>query len=564
MIENIDMALVNWSRGQFAMTAFIHWFFIPLTIGLTYIIAIAETIYVRTGDKDWERIARFWAKLFGINFAIGVGTGIILGLEFGTNWANYSWISGDIFGAPLAAEGIMAFFLESTFIAVMFFGWGKVSKRFHLVSTYLVAFGASLSALWILVANAWMNYPVGMVFNPDTARHEMVDFWSVLFSPFAINKFLHTITSCFVIASFFVVAVSGWYMIKKRNLLLARRSMVIGATFGLITSIFLTLTGDGSAYYVAQKQPAKLAAMEGLYDGQEGAGLVAFGVMTPGKQIGDDKRDFIFKIEIPKLLSMLGYRNAEAFVPGANDLVFGNEERQILSAEQKIEKGRMALLALADYKEAVALGDEDRALTAHEAFEENYYYMGYGHLFDPASIIPNVPFIFYSFRIMVMLGFGFIVLFIAILYLLVTRAIEKYRWLLYIGILAFPLAFLASMAGWVVAEVGRQPWTIQGLLPTMVSTSNINANAVILTFWLFLAMLMVLLIAEMRIMFTAIRKGPDNYGKNPEGTMPPAGSTELESALPFQGKLTGDASSSDEKRKPMSDSETKVEGGSDV
>jgi len=516
------MALVNWSRGQFAMTAFIHWFFIPLTIGLTYIIAIAETIYVRTGDKEWERIAKFWAKLFGINFAIGVGTGIILGLEFGTNWANYSWISGDIFGAPLAAEGIMAFFLESTFIAVMFFGWGKVSKRFHLLSTYLVAFGASLSALWILVANAWMNYPVGMVFNPDTARHEMVDFWSVLLSPFAINKFLHTITSCFVIASFFVVAVSGWYIIKKRNLLLARRSMVIGASFGLVTSIFLTLTGDGSAYYVAQKQPAKLAAMEALYDGEEGAGLVAFGLIQPGKQVGDDRNDFVFKIEIPRLLSMLGYRDFNAFVPGANDLVYGNEQQGILSASEKIDRGRTALNALAGFKEARAAGDAAAADRAREVFEENYYYMGYGHLFDPESIIPNVPFIFYSFRIMVMLGFAFIVLFIAVLYMVVTGTIHRHRWLLWLGILAFPLAFLASMAGWVVAEVGRQPWTIQGLLPTMMSTSNINANAVILTFWLFLALLMVLLVAEMRIMLTAIRKGPDNYGKDPGGATGPS------------------------------------------
>ncbi|MFO7998730.1 MAG: cytochrome ubiquinol oxidase subunit I, partial [Bacteroidales bacterium] len=370
------------------------------------------------------------------------------------------------------------------------------------------------------VANAWMNYPVGMVFNPETARHEMTDFWAVLLSPYAINKFLHTITSCFVIASFFVVAVSSWYIMKKRNLLLASRSMVIGATFGLITSIFLTLTGDGSAYYVAQKQPAKLAAMEGLYDGKEGAGLVAFGVMNPGKKIGDGEKDFLFKIEIPKLLSMLGYRNADAFVPGANDLVYGNEEQQILSAEQKMEKGRLALSSLADYKEARARGDQAAALSAQKAFEENYYFMGYGHLFNPESIIPNVPFIFYSFRIMVILGFAFIALFIAILYLISIHAIGKFRWLMVLGILSFPLSFLASMAGWVVAEVGRQPWTIQGLLPTMVSTSNINAHAVILTFWLFLAMLMVLLVAEMRIMFTAIRKGPDNYGKGSGGTSP--------------------------------------------
>lgn len=509
MIENLDMSLVNWSRAQFAMTAFYHWLFIPITIGMTYIIAIAQTIHVKTGDPSWEKIAKFWAKLFGINFAIGVGTGIILGLEFGTNWANYSWISGDIFGAPLAAEGIMAFFLESTFIAVMFFGWGKVSKKFHLVSCYLVAFGASLSALWILVANAWMNYPIGMVFNPDTARHEMVDFWAILFSPFAINKFLHTITSCFVISSFFVIAISGWYLLKKRNILLAKRSIVIAATFGLISSVYLAMTGDGSAYYVAQKQPAKLAAMEGFYQGQEGAGLVAFGVMNPNKKIGDDAKDFLVKIEIPKLLSVLGYRNANAFVPGINDLVYGNEMQNILSAEQKIEKGKIAVTALANYKKAVK---EDQLAMAEEAlavFQENYYYMGYAHLFSPESIIPNVPFIFYSFRIMVILGFSFIALLLMFLYTAVQNKLEEQRWLLHVGIWAFPLAFLASMAGWIVAEVGRQPWTIQGLLPTMLSTSNINANAVILTFWMFVALLTVLVAAEVKIMLTTIKKGPD-------------------------------------------------------
>lgn len=510
MIEAIDMTLVNWSRLQFAMTAMFHWLFIPITLGTTYIIAIAQTIHVKTGDPHWEKVAKFWAKLFGINFAIGVGTGIILGLEFGTNWSNYSWISGDIFGAPLAAEGIMAFFLESTFIAVMFFGWGKVSKKFHLVSCYLVAFGASLSALWILVANAWMNYPVGMVFNPDTARHEMIDFWSVLFSRFAINKFLHTISSGFVISSFFVIAISGWYLLKKRNLLLAKRSIVIASVFGLLSTVFVAATGDGSAYNVAQHQPAKLAAMEGLYDGSEGAGLVAFGILNPGKKVGDNIDDFVIKIEIPKMLSILGYRNANAFVPGANDLVFGNEQQNILSATQKMEKGRMALDALAAYKIAQADGNMEVMEESMFMFRENYYYMGYGHLHSPESILPNIPFIFYSFRIMVVLGFSFILIAAIFLYLAIKNKLENNKWLLHIGIWCFPLAMLASMAGWIVAEVGRQPWTIQGLLPTIVSTSNINANAVILTFWMFFALLTILVIAEVRIMLSAIRKGPDN------------------------------------------------------
>jgi len=193
MMENIDLSLVDWSRAQFALTAAFHWLFVPLTLGLSVIMAIMETIYVRTGNPEWKRITKFWMTLFAVNFAIGVATGLILEFEFGANWSNYSWFVGDIFGAPLAIEGILAFFLETTFIAVMFFGWNKVGKRAHLTATWLVAFGANFSALWILVANAWMQYPAGMRFNPDTARNEMINFWEVLFSPVAINKFFHTV-----------------------------------------------------------------------------------------------------------------------------------------------------------------------------------------------------------------------------------------------------------------------------------------------------------------------------------------------------------------------------------
>ena len=238
-----------------------HWFFVPLTLGLGFMLAFMETIYVKTGDQEWKHITKFWQKLFGINFAIGVATGLILEFQFGTNWSNYSWFVGDIFGAPLAIEGIMAFFLESTFIAVMFFGWNKVSKKFHLLSTWLVAFGASLSALWILVANAWMQYPIGMKFNPITARSEMYNFGDVLLSPVAVNKFLHTVFSCYVISSLFVLCVSSWLLLKKREELFAKKSIVIAATFGLISSIFLAFTGDGSAYQIAQKQPVKLSVL---------------------------------------------------------------------------------------------------------------------------------------------------------------------------------------------------------------------------------------------------------------------------------------------------------------
>ncbi len=237
MFESVDFTLVDWSRAQFALTAIYHWLFVPLTLGLSFIIAIMETIYVKTGSEEWKRMTRFWMTLFGINFAIGIATGIILEFEFGTNWSNYSWFVGDIFGAPLAIEGILAFFLESTFVAVMFFGWNKVSKKFHLASTWLVAVGANLSALWILVANAWMQNPVGMVFNPETARNEMVSFWDVLFNEVAVSKFLHTISSGFLLASMFVLGISAWYLLSKREDFLAKRSILIAGIFGLLSSL---------------------------------------------------------------------------------------------------------------------------------------------------------------------------------------------------------------------------------------------------------------------------------------------------------------------------------------
>ncbi|MFC2096298.1 cytochrome ubiquinol oxidase subunit I [Bacteroidota bacterium] len=520
MIEHLDSALVNWSRAQFALTALYHWLFVPLTLGITFIIAFMETLYVKTGDPEWKKITKFWMTLFGINFAIGVATGIILEFEFGTNWSNYSWFVGDIFGAPLAIEGIMAFFMESTFIAIMFFGWNKVSKKFHLISTWLVAIGSNLSALWILIANGWMQNPVGMHFNPDTARNEMLNFWEVLFSPIAINKFLHTITSSYVLASIFVIGVSAWFLLKGREQLLAKRSIIIAAIFGLLSSFFLVYTGDGSAYQVAQKQPMKLAAMEGLYQGTEGAGLILIGMPTPGKEFDDTKDDYVFKFEIPKLLSFLSYGNTEAFVPGVKNLVEGgyeytdqNGEKQLaISAQKKMEMGRLAIAALSAYKKAKSSEDISAQEESLKIFKENFKYFGYGFLNDPKSIIPNVPLTFYSFHIMVGLGFYFIVLFVAVIILIFRGQLIEKRWLLRLAIFTIPLAYIASLSGWIVAEVGRQPWTIQDLLPTVASVSQIDASAVQITFWLFLVIFTVLLIAELKIMFKQIKIGPKQGG----------------------------------------------------
>ncbi|MBN2613493.1 MAG: cytochrome ubiquinol oxidase subunit I [Bacteroidales bacterium] len=516
MFDNIDLSMVNWSRGQFALTAMYHWIFVPLTLGLSFILAFMESWYVKTGDERWKRITKFWMTLFGVNFAIGVATGIILEFEFGTNWSNYSWFVGDIFGAPLAIEGIMAFFIESTFIAVMFFGWNKVSKKFHLVSTWLVAIGANLSALWILVANAWMQNPVGTQFNPEKARNEMSNFWDVILSPVASTKFIHTITSGFVLASIFVIGVSAWFLLKKRELFMARRSILVASIFGLLSSLVLILTGDTSARQISKIQPMKFAAIEGLYTGKEQAGLVVVGILSPerGDTAGIGNNDFVFRIEIPKILSYMASGSFDAFVPGINDMLYGNSERGIIPAQEKIERGRVARETLAAFKKAK--DTEDTAaynLLKNKfydtEFKEDYFrYFGYGFLNDINGLVPNVPLTFYSFHIMVGLGFYFVLFFILFLVLLFRNKIENRRFMLRLAVFTIPLAYIATMTGWVVAEVGRQPWTIQDLLPVMAATSHIDATSVQVTFWLFAALFTALFIAEVQIMFKQIRLGP--------------------------------------------------------
>jgi len=449
--------------------------------------------------------------LLAINFAIGLATGIIMEFEFGTNWSNYSWIVGDIFGAPLAIEGIMAFFLESTFFAVMFFGWDKVSKKMHLLSTWLVAVGSNLSALWILVANGWMQNPVGMKFNPDTARNEMVDFWEVLFNPNAYSKFLHTVSSGYVLASLFVIAVSSWYILKRREIKFAKRSIVVAASFGLITSLFMLATGDESAHRVALNQPMKLAAMEGIYKGKDHAGIIAIGVLNPEKEVGDDKDTFLFEVEIPYALSFLGYHKIDAYVPGIDDLVYGNEKLGIMSTSEKIERGKEAVAALTAYKEAKKAGNEELAQKARESFEANSAYLGYGYLNDPKEVVPNVPMTFYAFHIMVGFGTWFIALFFIILYFTMTNELDKKRWLLWAAVFALPLGYIAQEAGWIVAEVGRQPWAIQDMLPVGMATSNMASTNVIITFWMFAVLFTALLIAEVKIMAKQINIGPKEH-----------------------------------------------------
>ncbi len=509
MVDNIDLSMVNWARAQFALTAMYHWIFVPLTLGLSFLCAFFESIYVKTGNQEWRRLTQFWMKLFGINFAIGVATGIILEFEFGTNWSNYSWMVGDIFGAPLAIEGIVAFFLEATFFAVMFFGWDRVSKRFHLFSTWMVAVGSNLSALWILIANGWMQYPVGQSFNPDSARFEMQSFFDVALSPVAISKFTHTTSSGFVTASLFVLSVSCWFLLKKRHLVFARRSIIVASIFGLLSSIFVGITGDEAAYEVTQHQPMKLAAMEGLYHGERKAPLVVAGILNPKKIVGDNQKDYIFSIQVPGMLSLLGNRDINSFVPGIADLVYGNKEENIIGVNEKIDKGTVAVNQLAAFKKAKK---EQNSLQADLALKEfNIYkeYLGYGYLNDPKEAVPPVGITFYSFHIMVALGTLFVAVFLLFLFLSYKNRLENNQLLLKGGLFLFFSGLLAEQAGWAVAEVGRQPWAIQGLLPVTIARSNLDTATVQITFFGFLILFTILLIAEIKIMTKQIQIGPE-------------------------------------------------------
>ena len=490
------MDVVTWSRLQFAMTAAYHWLFVPLTLGLALIMAIMETLYVIKKDDFWRKAAQFWIKVFAINFAVGIATGIILEFEFGTNWSNYSWFVGDMFGAPLAIEGILAFFMEATFFAVMFFGWNKVSKRFHLASTWLTGIGATISAYWILVANGWMQNPVGTTFNPDTVRSEMMSahaFWEVVTNPVAVSKFFHSVTSGWVTGGVFVVAVSGWYLLKGREKVFAKKSMLIGALVGLAGSVLVMLSGDSSGVHAAEFQPMKLAAAEGLKDGGKRAPFS----IVPG-------------VEIPGMLSILATHHLDGYVPGINDILNGytdNDGNVIPSVAEKMKRGRQALNDLAAYR-MLRENRPDSAAVIRASLEENVQYMGYGHLEKPEDVVPPVGIVYWAFRLMIGLG-----MLMALMLLLATLfawkdKLDGKKWFFIFALVCIPLVYICGQCGWIVAEVGRQPWTIQGLLPVNVAISGLGAGAVKTTFFLFLAIFALFLVIEIRIMLGAIKKGP--------------------------------------------------------
>ena len=505
---------VDWSRAQFALTAIYHWLFVPLTLGLALIMGIMETYYYRTKNPFWRRTAIFWQRLFGVNFAMGVATGIILEFEFGTNWSNYSWFVGDIFGAPLAIEGIVAFFMESTFVAVMYFGWDKVSHGFHLTSTWLTGLGATISAWWILVANAWMQCPVGCEFNPDTMRNEMVSFADVALSPIAVSKFCHTVTSAWIIGGVFCVAVCCWYLMKKREEEMALKSMRIGACVGLVAAVLTAATGHKSAQDVAAAQPMKLAAMEALYDGGRGQGL-----------------KLVEGIEVPYALSFMATNDINGYVPGVNDILNGYttpDGREEPSAEEKMIRGKLAIVALSNYRKLcgfertmdepqiqanIAASKEKQLAILHE----NFKYFGYGYIKDKSELVPCVPVNFWAFRVMVGVGCLLIVFLAAVLaasYGFPRKLWEKRsltslpKWHYWTAFVLLPLAYIASESGWLVAEFGRQPWAIQDMLPVGASVSNLHSSSVMTTFFIFLVLFTVMLAVEVNIMVKQIKKGP--------------------------------------------------------
>lgn len=489
----VDSALIGWSRAQFALTAGYHWLFVPLTLGLAVIMATMESIYVYTKDEFWKRTAKFWMKIFAINFAVGIATGIILEFEFGTNWSNYSWFVGDIFGAPLAIEGILAFFMEATFFAVMFFGWDKVSKKFHLAATWMTGIGAAISAIWILIANSWMQHPVGMEFNPDTVRHEMVDFWALVLNPVAITKFFHSVFSGWMTGAIFVIGISCWYLLKKRETRFALASIKVAAIVGIIGTFAVMFSGDKSGIHAAEYQPMKLAAAEGLEVGGQRAPFS----IVPG-------------VEIPGMLSILATHDIDGYVPGINDLIGGYRDPDGVrhpSAEEKMERGRYALEAFREYRELKDV-DPDSAAVARAELEANVEFFGYGYIDDPEELIPPVPIVYWAFRVMVGFGSFLLLLMIVVLWAQWKKRLEGMKWLQWVSLLSIPLVYMAGQAGWIVAEVGRQPWAIEGLLPVKAAVSSVSVQSVQTTFFLFVAIFTLFLAIEIRIMIKAIKEGP--------------------------------------------------------
>lgn len=509
----IDGFMVELSRWQFAVTSLYHFIFVPLTLGIAWIIFIMELIYVTTGKSIYKDMCKFWGKLFGINFAIGVATGITMEFEFGTNWSNYSHYVGDIFGAPLAIEGLMAFFLESTFIGLMFTGWNRFNKFTHLIITFLTALGSNLSAMWILIANGWMQFPTSATFSPEKMRMEMDNFWDVIFSPFAQAKFTHTVSAGYITASMFVLAISAFFLLKKRHIEFAKRSMTVAITFGLLAMGASGLTGDIAAVHIGQVQPAKLAAMEAEFETNPPPASWSI-VAIPN----EEKMENSFAIKIPMLLGLLATQSLDTPVTGLRDVVATNEKR--------IENGVIAYKAL----NAMRSGSKDEEILA--TFEEYKKDLGYGMLlvehakdpFNPTqdeikvaarNSVPSVWITFYAFRVMIgcvtIMGLLFAA---AAFFLWFKKDLVNRELVLKAIFFGLPLPFIACEAGWILAELGRQPWAIQDVLPTFLATSTLTATDILLSLVCFIGIYTIFLIIEVKLMINAVKVGPEGDDHN--------------------------------------------------
>ncbi|TCL90653.1 cytochrome bd-I ubiquinol oxidase subunit 1 apoprotein [Rhizobium sp. PP-WC-2G-219] len=503
----IDFTVVDLARLQFAATALYHFLFVPLTLGLSFLMAIMESVYVMTGREVWRRMTLFWGTLFGINFAMGVATGIVMEFQFGMNWSYYSHYVGDVFGAPLAIEGLMAFFLEATFIGLFFFGWDRLSRAGHLAVTWLVAIGANFSALWILIANGWMQNPVGSTFNPDTMRMEVTDFMAVIFNPVAQAKFVHTVSAGYTTGAMFIMAISAWFMLRGRHLDLAKRSMVVAASFGLASALSVVVLGDESGYVATEHQKMKIAAMEAMWETEPApAGLTLFAL--PGV---DGNR---YEVKIPWLLGLITTRSLDTEVPGIRPLVD--------HARERIRTGMAASASL----DAIRLNPQDQQ--ARQAFAINWHDLGYALLLkryrddiqnatpeeiDRAAMdtIPDVATLFWSFRIMVALGLYMIVFFATAFVLGSLHRLGNNRTLLKIALFSLPVPWIAIESGWIVAEYGRQPWAIEGVLPTFYAASGLTLVDLSISLAFFLVLYTVLLIVMVFLMLKTIKAGPGNY-----------------------------------------------------
>jgi cytochrome d ubiquinol oxidase subunit I len=508
----LDLDVAQLSRLQFGLTALYHFLFVPLTIGLALLLAIMESVYVMTNREIWRQMTKFWGLLFGINFAMGVATGITMEFQFGTNWAYYSHYVGDIFGAPLAIEGLMAFFLEATFVGLFFFGWDRLSKRAHLCVTWLVAIGSNLSAFWILVANAWMQNPVGSQFNYQTMRMEMTSFYDVIFNPVAQSKFVHTVSACYVTGAVFVMTISAYYLLRGRHSDLARRSITVAASFGLASALSVVVLGDESGYTISQNQKMKLAAIEAMWETEPApAGFTVFGI--PNLETHENT----YELKVPWVLGLIATRTLDTPLPGIKDLV--------AQAQTRIKKGIIAYEAL--YKLRQSKGNADPQTLA--LFDQHQSDLGYGLLlkrYTPTvtnateeqiskaawDTVPNIIPLFWSFRIMVGIGFALIALFATAFYLSTKRRIEQSRWFLKLALLSLPLPWIAAELGWIVSEHGRQPWAIEGILPTNLGVSSVSSGQVWLSLIGFVVFYTLLAIIDVFLMVKYIKLGPTKLG----------------------------------------------------